>query len=96
MALVAGGINRMPCAGRLFYRQVDGDTIRMTWGGKEVKLRHHGIDTPEVGQLFGSRAKQFTSSLAFGKCVRAEVVDTDRYGRKSFIERGRVSNRCPK
>jgi endonuclease YncB( thermonuclease family) len=41
----------------------------------------HGIDAPEKGQAFGQRAKQFTSSLAFGKTVVVRVRGRDRYGR---------------
>ena len=33
------------------------------------------------GQAFGNRAKQFVSALAFGKEVKVEVKDHDRYGR---------------
>src|SRR5438128_138901 len=49
--------------------------------GKAEKIRLHGIDCPEKGQPFGTKAKQFTSSLAFGKGVTVHVKDTDRYGR---------------
>ena len=33
------------------------------------QVRLNGIDCPERGQPFGSRAKQFTADLAFGKTV---------------------------
>jgi micrococcal nuclease len=33
------------------------------------------------GQAFGNRAKQFASSLAFGKEVKVEAKGQDRYGR---------------
>lgn len=59
----------------------DGDTIGVLRDGREVRVRLHGIDTPESGQPFGTRARQTTSSLAFGKTVTVEVLDTDRYGR---------------
>jgi micrococcal nuclease len=48
---------------------------------KNVKIRLYGIDTPEKGQAFGKKAKQFTSGMVFGKVVEVEVMDTDRYGR---------------
>lgn len=60
----------------------DGDTLTILTSAKEqVKVRLHGIDTPESKQAFGTRAKQELSSLAFGKEARVEVVEKDRYGR---------------
>jgi len=60
----------------------DGDTITiLTENFKQVKIRLHGIDCPESSQDFGTRAKQFTSELCFGKTVKVEALDTDRYGR---------------
>lgn len=59
----------------------DGDTIRVIHAGRAVKIRLEGIDCPEMGQDFGTRAKQFTSSMVFGKEVQIREVTTDRYGR---------------
>lgn len=59
----------------------DGDTIEVMREGKAEKVRLNGVDCPESNQDFGSRAKQFTSSLVFGKEARVIVRDTDRYGR---------------
>ena len=59
----------------------DGDTITVLHDGKGVKIRLYGIDTPEKRQAFGKRAKQFTSSMVYGKTVEVETKDTDRYGR---------------
>ena len=53
------------------------------------KIRLHGIDAPEKSQAFGQKAKQYLSSLVFGKDVIVKVRDTDRYGRtvgKVFID----------
>jgi endonuclease YncB( thermonuclease family) len=41
----------------------------------------HGIDAPERKQAFGTRARQFTSELAFNQIVTVVVHNTDRYGR---------------
>jgi len=49
--------------------------------GKAVKIRLNGIDCPEKGQDFGTKAKSFTSDACFGKPVTVKVFDTDRYGR---------------
>ena len=60
----------------------DGDTITiLTPAKRQVRVRLACIDCPERRQPFGRRAKQFTSSLVFGRRVRVEVVDRDRYGR---------------
>jgi endonuclease YncB( thermonuclease family) len=59
----------------------DGDTIEVLRSGQAVTVRLHGIDAPEMGQPFGRNAKQAASSYVFGKAVRVEVTDVDRYGR---------------
>ncbi len=59
----------------------DGDTITVLQNGKGERIRLHGIDCPEKRQAFGTRAKQFTSTLVFGNTVTVQVVDRDRYGR---------------
>src|SRR4051794_5473076 len=48
----------------------DGDTLTVLTAEKRiVKVRLYGVDAPETGQDFGSRAKQAASDLAFGKTV---------------------------
>jgi endonuclease YncB( thermonuclease family) len=59
----------------------DGDTITVLNGRTQVRIRLEGIDAPESHQDFGQKAKQLTSSLAFGKTVTINAVTTDRYGR---------------
>ncbi len=59
----------------------DGDAIRVMHDWKGEKIRLYGIDAPEKGQAIGNRAKQFISSLAFGKEVKAEAKGQDHYGR---------------
>jgi len=44
-------------------------------------VRLDGIDCPESGQAFGSRAKAFTSELTFGKVFTVCPRNKDRYGR---------------
>jgi hypothetical protein len=39
----------------------DGDTISVLREGKAVKVRLHGVDTPEKAQAFGTQARKFTS-----------------------------------
>jgi endonuclease YncB( thermonuclease family) len=59
----------------------DGDTIEILKDGKPLRIRLYGIDCPEKNQDFGTRARQYTSDLVFGKKVRLEAKNTDRYGR---------------
>jgi endonuclease YncB( thermonuclease family) len=74
----------------------DGDTITVLQGKNAIKVRLYGIDCPEKRQAFGTRAKQFTSDLVFGKTVDVEAVDVDRYGRTVGVVSlpdGTVANR---
>jgi endonuclease YncB( thermonuclease family) len=75
----------------------DGDTITVLTADKtQHRIRLHGIDAPEMGQDFGSRAKQAASSLAIGKTVTIRPRDTDRHGRtvaEVFLPDGRSLNR---
>jgi len=59
----------------------DGDTITVLCNGKAKKIRLYGVDCPEKRQAFGKKAKQFTSSMVYGKTVEVETKDVDRYGR---------------
>lgn len=59
----------------------DGDSITVLHEGKQVKLRLHGIDCPELHQDFGRAAKKFTSDQAFGKVADIEALGKDRYYR---------------
>jgi len=74
----------------------DGDTLTVLRGRTQDRIRLHGIDAPETGQDYGSRAKQVASDLAFGKSVTARPVDKDRYGRtvaEVILPDGRSMNR---
>ncbi|MBI5018486.1 MAG: thermonuclease family protein [Deltaproteobacteria bacterium] len=59
----------------------DGDTIKALDAGREVKVRLHGIDSQEKRQAFGQKAKEYASSLAYGRDVTVRETDVDRYGR---------------
>lgn len=58
----------------------DGDTITVMHDGRGEKIRLYGIDCPENRQVFGKKAKKFTSDIVFGKVVEVEPLDIDRYG----------------
>lgn len=73
----------------------DGDTITVLRDRTPVKVRLNGIDCPETGQDFGSRAKAVTSELVFDQVVRVVPRDTDNYGRTVadvFLADGRSLN----
>ncbi len=80
IALVASQALAADFTGRV-VGVADGDTITVLHNGKGERIRLHGIDSPEKRQAFGNRAKQFTSTLVFGKTVTVQPVDHDRYGR---------------
>lgn len=79
---------------------VDGDTIYVLNDGRLAKIRLSEIDCPEKRQPYGSRAKMFTSSLAFGKEVTIFSTGKpsplqDRYNRiigKVFLPDGTCLN----
>ena len=56
----------------------DGDTISVLHEGKGETIR---LYTPEQGQAFGKKAKQFTSQMVYSKTVEVNTKDIDRYGR---------------
>lgn len=60
---------------------LDGDTIEVLHHGKAERIRLNGVDCPEKKQPFGQKAKQLTSSLAFGKTVVVVPTQKDRYKR---------------
>ena len=72
-------------ASELFQGKVigitDGDTIKILYDNKQIKIRLYGIDTPEKKQAFGNKAKKFTSEAIFGKIVTVIKIEYDRYGR---------------
>ena len=60
----------------------DGDTITiLTEDNQSIKIRLEGIDCPERNQDFGTRARQFTSDLAYFKHVKIVKSGIDRFGR---------------
>ncbi|NTU53410.1 MAG: nuclease [Chlorobiaceae bacterium] len=60
----------------------DGDTITVLHNDNtQEKIRLYGIDSPEKTQPFGTRARQYISTLVFGKQVTMRTMSRDRYGR---------------
>ena len=60
----------------------DGDTVvLLVENNQNVVCRLAEIDCPEKSQAFGQNAKNFTSSLIFGKVVNYQTLSKDGYGR---------------
>jgi endonuclease YncB( thermonuclease family) len=60
----------------------DGDTIKVLVVGRQlIKVRIAFVDSPEMHQAFGYRAKQAMSELVFGKDVELRPHTIDRYRR---------------
>ena len=59
----------------------DGDSCTLLVGTTQHKIRLEGIDTPELGQPFGTRAKQGLSRYVFSRQVTVHVSGKDSYGR---------------
>jgi endonuclease YncB( thermonuclease family) len=59
----------------------DGDTLGILHDNVEKKVRLADIDAPEKNQAFGSRSKIILSEKVFGKTVKVNIHDKDRYGR---------------
>ena len=59
----------------------DGDSLEVQVGGKEVRVRLHQIDTPELNQPWGREAKRALARKVEGRTVRLEPNTVDDYGR---------------
>jgi endonuclease YncB( thermonuclease family) len=62
-------------------RVVDGDTFEVLHNQCPECIRLSGIDCPEKGQAYGTRAKQATSAMVFGKEVTLQTHGLDKYKR---------------
>ena len=59
----------------------DGDTITLSSGGTDYKIRLDSIDAPELAQPFGNASKSSLASAVLGKRVRVAYTKTDPYDR---------------
>ena len=74
-------------------RVIDGDTVEIHDGHQTIKVRLHGIDTPERDQPYGSAATRALSTMVGGKPVRvsrvvAKLYVDDTYVNKALVEQG--------
>lgn len=58
-------------------RVVDGDTIVI----RKTQIRLFGIDAPEINHPYGQKSKWAMVALCKGQEIRAEILETDTYGR---------------
>ena len=72
-----GGLIPAAAEKMVLVRVVDGDTVVVS---EDVRIRLHGIDTPEWNQAYGSDATAAISRLVSSD-IYVIVHDTDRYGR---------------
>jgi len=64
----------------------NGNTITvLTKDKQQIKILLYGIDCPERGHKFWSRAKQTSSDAVFGKNVTVQPMDTNRDGRTAAV-----------
>jgi micrococcal nuclease len=52
---------------------LDGDTLEVLHSNRPERIRLSGIDCPEKGQAYGTRAKQAASALVLGKEVTVQT-----------------------
>lgn len=60
---------------------LEGDTIEVVYDRHQKRIRLNGIDCPEKGQPYGTKAKQAVSNLVLGKGVALETRGLDKNGR---------------
>lgn len=60
---------------------VDGDTIDVKLTSGPIRVRLHGVDTPERGQPWGKESTAALTALVMGKEVEVEPFEQDRYER---------------
>jgi micrococcal nuclease len=82
VALVVSAAEPKTVTGRV-VKIADGDTLTvLDESNAQHKIRLAGIDAPEKGQSFGTRSRENLAGKVFGKTVRVEVIDVDRYKRE--------------
>jgi endonuclease YncB( thermonuclease family) len=80
LELVASAQSPVSFTGRV-VGVLDGDSLLVLDGRRQIDVRLHGVDAPEGSQAFGSVCRRTLSNLVFGKAVAVQVIDIDRYKR---------------
>jgi len=84
----------VPLTGQVVAVQ-DGDTFTLQSGGSLYKVRLSDVDAPELGQVFGKQARQFTERMVLGRHVWVNVSLVDKHDRRVgevIVEDGWVLN----
>lgn len=73
------------CAGEPFYgtvkKVIDGDSLLITAGSRNVEVRLYGIDAPEYNQPFAEEAKTYVRKWVGWQRVMVQPEYVDSYGR---------------
>ncbi len=77
----ATGQGSLPVLVGTVTKIVDGDTIDVQLNSGPIRVRLHGVDTPERGQPWGKESTAALTSLVMGKEVDIEPFSQDRYER---------------
>lgn len=59
----------------------DGDTMDVLWNDKKVTVRLFGVDCPEDGQGFSTKARQYVEAVCSNKQVKIVKRTVDPRGR---------------
>ena len=65
---------------------IDGNTLEVYTSDNETyKILLYGIDSPELGQEYGEKAKRFLEKLILEKNVSVQIQGKDRWGNRLGI-----------
>ncbi len=65
---------------------IDGNTLEVYTNDNETyKILLYGIDSPELGQEYGDKAKRFLEKLILEKNVSVQIQGKDRWGNRLGI-----------
>lgn len=59
----------------------DGDSLTVSVGGEQIRVRLMGINAPETDECFGSQSTASLAEMVTGRPVRLVTLDLDQYGR---------------
>ena len=81
IAIPADAEDQLPVLPGTVTKIVDGDTIDVQLSSGPIRVRLHGVDTPERGQPWGKESTAALTALVMGKEVDIEPFSQDRYER---------------
>ncbi len=85
LALVTNGFAENVLSGKV-TSVIDGNTIEMKTDDNELyKIMLYGIDSPELDQEFGEKAKKFLEKMILDKKVNVTIQGKDRWGNRLGI-----------